>query len=130
MANDTAVALALQLVPVEGEPDPQLLDDLIRLVKQAIVTFPQRVASPPAVRPATDEERLPLIGLESKIKHHIEQASAASRTLVEQRAALAQLPDAEAKLAKESRMKAQQVIAAVQRAMMKGIVVKIPDSTS
>jgi hypothetical protein len=128
MSHDSAVGLLLQLTPAEGEPDAQLLDDLILLVKQAVATFPKQ-ADPPAVRPATDEERPSLIGLESKIKHHIEQASAASRTLVKQRAALAQQPDADAKLAEEARQKAQQVVAAVQRAMMRGVHVRIPDGT-
>ncbi|QEL13726.1 hypothetical protein [Limnoglobus roseus] len=129
MSNDDALGLTLQLVPSEGEPDAQLLNDLIRLVKQAIVTFPHSMPSVPAMRPADDAERQPLLGLESKIKHHVEQASAASRTLVEQRAVAAQQPDADAELAEESRKKAQQVVAAVQRAIMRGILVKIPDAT-
>ncbi len=128
MAIESAVGLSLHLTPSEGEPDAQLLDDLIRLVKQAIATTPSATTSIPALQTANDVERRELRGLESKIKHRIEQASAASRVLVEQRAALAQQPDAEAQLAEDSRAKAQRVVAAVRNALMKGIVVKIPDT--
>lgn len=128
MIDDSDIKLTLQLTPAEGEPDPQLLDDLIRLVKQAILTSPQQIPSGGDFESPSESNGKPLLGLESKIKHHIEQASAASRTLVEQRVALAQQPDADAKLAEDSRQKAQQVISAVQRAMMRGINVTIPDS--
>lgn len=132
MAELANLKLQLRLTPVEGEPDAALLDDLIRLVKQAVATPPAPVTETPAgeFHPANDEEQKALAGLESKIKHRIEQASAESRQQVEQRAELVQQPDGEQKARDAALVAAQQVVSAVHRAMLRGVIVTTPDSST
>ena len=130
MAELASLKLELRLVPVSGEPDAALLDDLIRLVKQANATPPvEPTVSPPGEfhRP-TDDERKTLTGLESKIKHRIEQSSAESRQQVEQRAALVQQPDGEQMAREAALLAAQQVVSAVHRAVLRGVVVNTPST--
>lgn len=132
MAELASLKLSLRLTPAEGEPDAALLDDLIRLVKQAVATPPVPVTDPPAgeVHPPTGEAQKALASLESKIKHRIEQASAESRRQVEQRAALVQQPDGEQKARDMALAAAQQVVSAVHRAMLRGVIVSTPEPTS
>ena len=132
MADRASLKLQFRLTPVEGEPDAALLDDLIRLVKQAVATPPVTGIEAPAgeFHPPTDEERKTLTGLESKIKHRIEQASAASRQQVEQRAELIQQADGEQKAREAALIAAQQVVGAVHRAMLRGMIVTTPEPTS
>jgi hypothetical protein len=132
MAELASQKLQMRLTPAEGEPDAALLDDVIRLVKQAVATPPATVsaAATGEFYPPTDEERKSLTGLESKIKHRIEQASAESRALVTQRAELLQQPDGEQKAREAALIAAQQVVSAVHRAMLRGVVVNTPEPTS
>jgi hypothetical protein len=127
MVEDAKLKLELRLVPIAGEPNAAVFDDLIRLIQQGIVTAPKDV---PQVH-TTGEFQLPTDNsqndLEAKIKHSIEQASADSRAAVEKRVELAAQPDGEAKLAAESLEAAQGVVAAVQRAIIRGVVVQVPD---
>ena len=62
MAEDAKQKLELRFVPAEGEPDPALLDDLVRLIKQGIAT-------------ASDSVRLVQISL--RYGFHIASAPAA-----------------------------------------------------
>jgi hypothetical protein len=124
----TQLKLALRLAPSQGEPDHQLLDDLIRLVKQAVVTSPKQLSAEGEFHRPNDEEKKTVLSSETKIKHNIEQASADSRPLVEQRALLTQQPDAAEKLSEESLAKSQKVISAIHTAMLRGINISIPDN--
>ncbi len=132
MAELASLKLQLRLSPSEGEPDAALLDDVIRLVKQAVATPPVPVLDAPAgeFHAPTDDEQKALAGLESKIKHRIEQASAESRQQVEQRAALIQQPDGDVKVREAALLAAQQVVSAVHRAMLRGVIVSTPEPTS
>ncbi len=132
MAELASLKLQLRLSPAEGEPNAALLDDLIRLVKQAVATPPVPVTETPVAEfhHPTDDEQNTLAGLESKIKHRIEQASAESRQQVEQRAALIQQPDGDQKARDAALMAAQQVVGAVHRAMLRGVIVSTPEPTS
>jgi hypothetical protein len=127
MAEDAKLKLELQLVPTEGEPNAALFDDLIRLIRQGIVTAPKDVTQVNI----SGEFHTPLDNsqndLEAKIKHRIEQASADSRAEVEKRAAIAAQPDGEVKLAAEALEAAQGVVSAVQRAIIRGVAVQVPD---
>lgn len=130
MPEDAKLKLDVRLVPVEGEPDPALLDDLVRLIKQGIVTAPHQ-----APRASTNGEfHVPpdnsQISLETRIKHRIAQASVESQAEVAKRAEIAKQPDGEQKLADESLAAAQNVVAAVQRAIIRGIAIRVPDSES
>lgn len=132
MAELASLKLRFRLTPSEGEPDAALLDDLIRLVKQAVATPPTAVIESVSgdFHPPTDDVRKALAGLDSQIKHRIEQASAESRQLVEQRAALVQQPDGEQKARDGALAAAQQVVSAVHRAMLRGVIVSTPEPTS
>jgi hypothetical protein len=128
MAEDARVKLELRFVPTDGQPpNAPLFDDLIRLIRQGIVTVPIGV---PQVNvsgeylPPTDKSQAKL---ETGIKHRIEQTSADSWMVFEKRKEIAAQPDGEAKLAAESLEAAQQVVSAVQRAIIRGIVVQIPE---
>src|SRR4051812_3796664 len=121
MSEEATRKLDIRLVPAEGEPNAALFDDLVRLIKQGVVTAPKQA---PQVRttgqfvaPQDNSQN----ALETKIKHRIEQASRASEADVAKRAETAKQPDGEAKLAEESLAAAQNVVAAVQRALLRGI---------
>jgi hypothetical protein len=125
MAEDARLNLKLRLVPSRGEPDAALFDDLVRLIKEGILIAPKDV---PQVN-ATGDFHLPndqsQAKLETGIRHRIDQASAASQSLVEKRKEVLAQPDGEAKLATESLEAAQGVVSAVQRAIIRGIVVQV-----
>ncbi len=127
MSDDAKLKLDLRLVPAEGEPDAALLDDLIRLIRQGIVTAPKDVPQANTAgefHPPADNSQN---ALETKIKHRIEQASKASEAEVAKRAEVAKQPDGEAKLAAESLEAARGVVAAVQRAIIRGVAVHVPN---
>ncbi|HVL12720.1 MAG TPA: hypothetical protein VM529_09150 [Gemmata sp.] len=127
MAEDAKLKLDVRLVPAEGEPDPALFDDLVRLIKQGIATAPKDV---PQVTTAGEFHTPPdnsQNAIETRTKHRIEQASKASEADVTKRAETAKLPDGEQKLAEESLAAAQNVVAAVQRALIRGITIRIPE---
>jgi hypothetical protein len=128
MPEDVKQKLDIRLVPAEGEPDATLLDDLVQLIKQGIVTAPEQA---PQVN-TTGEFVVPpdhsQNALESKIKHRIEQASEASKVDVAKRAEIAKQPDGEQKLAEEALAAAQNVVAAVQRAIIRGIAIQVPEA--
>lgn len=130
MAELACLKLLFRLTPSEGEPDAALLDDLIRLVKQAVATPPTADIVPVSsdFHPPTDDERKALAGLDSQIKHRIEQASADSRSLVEQRSALLHQPDGEQQSREAALLAAQQVVSAVHRAMLRGVIVNTPSN--
>src|SRR5207248_2375582 len=76
MTNDTDRKLELRLVPAESPANPQMLDDLIRLVRQGLATAPKdvpQVGDGPGFRPPTEEERKATADLGGRIKHRIEQ---------------------------------------------------------
>ena len=129
MADDPDRRLDYRLVPADGPADSQVLDDLIRLVRQGIATAPKdapKVGDGAGFRPPEADERRDLGGVEAKIKHRIEQANWDSQTAVEQRAELVAQPDADEKLASEARRAAELVVAAVQRALLRGVRVEVP----
>ncbi len=127
MSEDATRKLDIRLVPAEGEPDAALLDDLVRLIKQGIVTAPKQapqvITTGEFTAPADNSQN----ALETKIKHRIEQASVASEADVAKRAEMAKQPDGEAKLAEEALAAAQGVVAAVQRAIIRGVAVRVPE---
>lgn len=128
MPEDAKQKLDIRLVPAEGEPDAALLDDLVRLIKQGVVTAPKQAPQVSAVGEfvaPTDNSRN---ALEAKIRNRIEQASNASEADVAKRAKIAKQPDSEQKLAEEALAAAQNVVAAVQRAILRGITVNVPDA--
>jgi hypothetical protein len=126
--EDAKQKLDIRLVPAEGEPDAALLDDLVRLIKQGVFTAPKQapqVSTAGAfVAPADNSQS----ALENKITSRIDQASRTSEADVAKRAEIAKQPDGEQKLAEESLAAAQNVVAAVQRAIIRGIAVNVPDA--
>lgn len=132
MPDDASLKLDLRLVPADDRPaDPAVLDDIVRLIRQAVATTPRDA---PAVgepvggfREPTAEETRNLRGLESKIKHRVEQASRESQAAAEKRAETAAQPDAGQKLAEESLRAAERLVAAVRRAILRGVAVRVPD---
>ncbi len=129
MPEDAKQKLDIRLVPAEGEPNMALLDDLVRLIKQGIVTAPKQAPqvndTGTFITPADNSQN----ALETRIKHRIEQASNASEADVAKRTEIAKQPDGDAKLAEEALAAAQNVVAAVQRAILRGIAVRVPDET-
>jgi hypothetical protein len=127
MPEDAKQKLDIRLVPAEGEPDAALLDDLVRLIKQGVVTAPKDVPQVSTagkfVAPADKSQ----IALETRIKHRIEQASQTSEADVKKRAEIAAQPDGEQKLAEQSLAAAQNVVAAVQRAIIRGVALHVPE---
>ena len=129
MADDARFKLELRLSPVNGAPDPLILDDIIRLIQQGIltarkdapqITDPLEFHSP---APGNEEAR----ALVSNIRSRIEKASAESQAAVDKRAAVAATPDSEQPLADEARRAAEYVVAAVQRAILRGVKVRVSD---
>ena len=131
MADQAELRLSLRLVPVNGFPNAVVFDDIVRLIRQGVATAPseaRRVEGGAFRTPVESEHREQgLHNLESQVKHRIEQASANSESAVEQRKQLAQQPDGQQKLAEQSLLAAEQLVAAVQRAMLRGIAVRVPD---
>ncbi len=129
MSEEAKQKLDIRLKPAEGEPDAALLDDLVRLIKQGVVTAPKDVPQVSTagefIAPNDNSQN----AIESKIKHRIEQASEASKSDVARRAETAAQPDGEQKLAEESLTAAQNVVGAVQRAIIRGIAVRVPEDT-
>jgi hypothetical protein len=130
MTHDPDRKLELRLVAVDSPADPQVLDDLIRLVRQGLATTSKdmpRVGDGPGFRPPTADERNTAADLEAKIKHRIEQNPDSHGSLA-RRAELTSQPDHEQKLADEVRKAAEYVAAAVQRALLRGVAVRVPDA--
>lgn len=132
MADDAKLKLTFRLVPADGRPaDPVVLDDIVRLIRQAVATAPKEaptVAAPAdGFREPTPDEAQTLRSLEAKIENRIQQASAASQKAVEQRAETALQPDGPEKLAAESLVAAQRVVSAVQRAILQRVAVTAPE---
>jgi len=128
MPEDAKQKLDIRLVPAEGEPDALLLDDLVRLIKQGIVTAPKQAPQVSTAGEFVASQDNSQNALESKIKHRIEQASEASKVDVAKRAEIAKQPDGEQKLAEEALAAAQNVVATVQRAILRGIAVQVPEA--
>ncbi|HEY1190668.1 MAG TPA: hypothetical protein VGE74_23755 [Gemmata sp.] len=127
MAEDAKQKLELRLVPAEGAPDPVLFDDLVKLIRQGIATAPKQApqvsTSGAFVSPPDNSQN----ALETQIKHRIEQASNASLADIAKRAEVAKQPDGDARLADEALAAAQEVVAAVQRMLLRGIAVRVPE---
>lgn len=133
MDDDARLKLTFRLVPADGRPaDPAVLDDIVRLIRQAVATAPKdapRVAEPAeGFREPIGDETRDLRGLEARIETRIQQASAASQAAVEKRAELARQPDSREKLADEARVAAERVVAAVQRAVLQRVNVSSPET--
>ncbi|MFO0848525.1 MAG: hypothetical protein U0871_08215 [Gemmataceae bacterium] len=129
MADNPDRKLTFNLVPASSVADPQVLDDLIRLVRQGLalpVTGTPAVATDTPFRSPDQSEARSLSEVEARVKHRIEQASRDSQADVDQRAELAKQPDASDKLAEESRRAAELVVSAVQRLMLHGIRPAVP----
>src|SRR5262249_43264968 len=121
MANEPEIELRLRLIPAEGPADPQVIDDLIRLIQQGVVTAPTQapqITGDANLREPTDDEKRDLSNIVVQVKHRIEQASKDSQEAVAKRNELAKQPDGEAKLREEALLAAEQVVAAVQRAIL------------
>jgi hypothetical protein len=132
VADEAELKLTFRLVPADDQSaNPVVLDDIVRLIRQATATAPKDV---PHVAELADGFRAPddnhptVRGLETRIKHRIEQASAASQTNVEKRAQTATQRDASQKLAEESLIAAQKVVAAVQAALVQRVAVRVPET--
>lgn len=93
-----------------------------------VPTAAPRVADAAGWRAPDPAEAADVRGLETRVKHRIEQASAASQADADQRAAVAAQPESAAKLADDARAAAEQVVAAVQRAALRGLAVRVPDA--
>ncbi|MDB5311752.1 MAG: hypothetical protein JWO38_5954 [Gemmataceae bacterium] len=131
MADDPKLKLELRPGPADGPPDPAVLDDILKLVRQGVVTTSKQarqVSAGGGFHPLNDGEMRELRALTTTIEHRIEQASAASQMAVEKHAETAKQPDARQQLAAESLAGAEAVVAAVQRAILRGVAVRIPDS--
>jgi len=129
MAEPATMKLEFRLAPSSGEPNSEVLDDLVKLVRQAVATAPpdsSRIEADGEFHPPEGEGERSLRGLESRIKHRIEQGAGASQKLIEQRETLTHQPDGAAILAAEATRAAEAVVAAVQRARIRGMVVTTP----
>ena len=130
MANEPEIELRLRLVPAEGPADPQVIDDLIRLIRQGVATAPKQfpqISTDAELRDPTDDEKRDLSNVAAQVKHRIEQASEGSQEAVAKRNELAKQPDGEAKLREEALAAAEQVVAAVQRAILQGVLPRVPE---
>lgn len=131
MADDARLKLDLRLNPVTGDPNPVVIDDIIRLIKQGILTAPKeapQISDPPEF-PPPDPENTKAQTLVSNIRSRIEKASAESQAAVDKRAAVAATPNSEQQLADEARRAAEGVVAAVQRAILRGVKVRLSDKS-
>jgi hypothetical protein len=132
MTHDPDRKLELKLVSAEQPVDSQVLDDLVRLIRQGLATAPKdtpRVGDGSGFRPPAEDERKTAADLEGRIKHRIEQAPDSHGTLTK-RAELTSQPDHEQKLADEMHKAAEYVAAAVQRALLRGVEVRVPDTNA
>ncbi len=127
MPEEAKQKLDIRLVAAEGEPNAALLEDLVRLIRQGVVTAPTQAPQVDTagkfVTPADSSQN----ALEAKIRYRIDEASKASEADVAKRAEIAKKPDSDTKLAEEALAAAQNVVAAVQRAILRGIAVRVPD---
>jgi hypothetical protein len=130
VADDAKLKLTFRLVPADDRPaDPVVLDDIVRLIRQAAATAPKDV--PKVTEPAdgfrapADDEGRDVRGLESRIENRVQQASAASQGLVERRALTASQLDGQQMLAEQSLEAAERVIAAVQGALFRAVAVRV-----
>jgi hypothetical protein len=127
MTEDAKHKLELRLVPAEGAPDAALFDDLVRLIKQGVATAPKQAPQVTTtgsfIAPPDNSQN----ALEAKICSRIDEASKASETAVAKRAEVAKQPDGDSQLANESLAAAQDVVAAVQRLLLRGIRVQVPE---
>ncbi len=132
MTHDPAQILELRLVPADGaKPDYQVFDDIVRLIRQAHATAsPQvpRVGSGKGFRKPEGAEADETAKLVSQVQHDIEEASLKSQADVAKRAETAARPDAADALATEARTAAEQLIAAIDRALMRGVSIRPPDA--
>ena len=133
MADDAKLKLTFRLVPADDRlADPVVLDDIVRLIRQAAATAPKdtpKVTEPAdGFRAPADDEGRDLRGLESRIENRVQQASAASQAAVEKRAQTATQPDGQQQLAEESLLAAQQVVAAIQGARFRAVAVHVPET--
>lgn len=129
MTEPATMKLELRLAPTAGEPNAEVLDDLVKLIRQAVATAPPDspdASTEDGFRSPEPDEQKSLRGLESRIKHRIEQAVGTSEKLIGQREAVTAQPDATAKLADEAVHAANAVVAAVQRAKLRGVIVTTP----
>jgi hypothetical protein len=132
--DDSAILkLTCRLVPADDRPaDPVVFDDIVRLINQAIATAAKdwpRVSEPAAgFQEPRDDEKRGLRSFESKIESRIQESSAASQAAIEKRAQTAIRSDGPRVLADESLETARQVVAAVQRAILRRVVVRVIDS--
>jgi len=129
MADDARLKLDLRLVPITGTPDPVIFDDIIRLIQQGIVTAPKeapQITDAPKFQPP-EEGNAEARALISNIRTRIEKASAESQAAVDKRAAIAATPNSEQQLTDEARRAGEYVVAAVQRAILRGVKVRVPD---
>lgn len=124
--DDAKLKLGFRLVPVARPADAVVLDDIVRLIRQAAATAPKQAAvvSEPAggFREPTEDESRTLRGLEAKIENRIQEASGASQSAVEKRAVTGDQPDASLKAA-------EALVGAVQRAIIRHVTVRVPDPT-
>ena len=130
MANEPEIELRLRLVPAEGPADPQVIDDLIRLIQQGVATAPKQaplIATDTELHEPTEDQKRDLSNVVVQVKHRIEQASNDSQEAVAKRNELAKQPDGEAKLREEALAAAEQVVAAVQRAILQGVLPRVPE---
>lgn len=127
MSDEAQIQLTLRLTPADDKPaDPFVFDDIVRLIRQAVATAPKQV--PIVTIPSegfrkpdgADEQRIR--SFETRIEHRIEQASAASQAAVEKRLEVGNDPD-------QSLEAAQQLISAVQRALLQSVVLRLPDNS-
>jgi hypothetical protein len=129
--HDPAQKLDLRLIPADGgKPDYQVFDDIARLIRQAHATAPPqapRIGPSRGFRTPGGAEAEEAAKLVSQVQHDIEQASLKSQADVAKWAELAQQPDAADQLANESRLAAEQLVAAIGRALLRGIAVRTPD---
>lgn len=134
MPDQAELQLSLRLVPADDQPaDPLVLDDIIRLVRQAIATAPRET---PTVHepeggfrePTEEQDKRALRSLHSKIENRIQEASAASQSEIAKRAEIASQPDGADKLARQSLQAAERLVPAVQRAMLRRVAVRIPEA--
>lgn len=126
MSDEAQIQLTLRLTPADDKPaDPLVFDDIVRLIRQAIATAPKQVPTVMApsggFRKPRGEGEQRSRGLETRIKHRIEQASAASEAAVEKRLEVGDEPN-------QSLEAAQQLISAVQRALLQSVVLRLPES--
>ena len=121
--EDASRKLELRFGPENGKPNSVIFDDIIRLVKQAVATMPNdapHVATTGTFRKPDDAEAPELQRVEDNIRERIERASAASEAAAKKREETGDQPE-------ESLKAARNVVSAVQRAILRGIAVRVPE---